>query len=443
MSRLAHLLGIVAALLLAVPAQANETLTYDANGNVQSRSLPGGTTQYGYDDLDRLSSEAGPAKSQALTYDANDNRLSDGTGSKTYTASTNKLATANGQAVTLDKVGNITQIRGLSLIWNQAGQLKSVSQKLTTTIYQGGQTIYLTTNQVVATYFYDYRGRRSRKVTPTETTIYIYDFADHLLGEFNASGSPLRTYIWRDDIPVAIILHGTPEKVLYLETDHLNTLIAARDENAKRVWKWESDAFGSTLPNEDPDGDGVKTTVNLRFPGQFFDKESGFHYNHHRYYDPLSGRYLSPDPIGLAGGRNSFGYVGGNPLSYTDPSGLQIGGAVGGSAGGLGGLGGFGGRNSGGSGSGSGSTGNADLDAGAGYSFKKPSWPSWPPGGDDGPKGEPWPKDDKNFCIRTYVNCQNYDWTGNCQTCLDLCKGSGSGDWPFDMCKPRKKNQCE
>lgn len=75
---------------------ANETLTYDANGNVQSRSLPGGTTQYGYDDLDRLTSEAGPANTQSLTYDANDNRLSDGAGSKTYTANTNKLATANG-----------------------------------------------------------------------------------------------------------------------------------------------------------------------------------------------------------------------------------------------------------------------------------------------------------------------------------------------------------
>ena len=79
------ILGLVAALLLAVPTQANERFTYDANGNVQSRSLQGGTTQYGYDDLDRLTSEAGPAKSQSLTYDANDNRLSDGTGSKTYT----------------------------------------------------------------------------------------------------------------------------------------------------------------------------------------------------------------------------------------------------------------------------------------------------------------------------------------------------------------------
>ena len=306
-SHLAKSMALVSALLLAIPAQANETLTYDANGNVQSRTLPGGTTQYGYDDLDRLTSETGPAKSQSITYDPNDNRLSDGSGSKTYTANTNQLATANGQTVTRDKAGNITLIRDLSLEWNQAGQLKTVKQGSTQ----------------LATYFYDYKGRRSRKVTPTETTIYIYDLWDHLLGEFNGSGNPLRTYIWRDDIPVAVIQHGTPEKVLYLETDHLNTPIAASDENAKVVWKWESDAFGSTPPNEDPDKDGVKTTINLRFPGQFYDKESGFHYNHHRYYDPQTGRYLSSDPIGLVGGVNTYAYVEGNPLSHTDPLGLS------------------------------------------------------------------------------------------------------------------------
>ena len=307
-SRLAKSLALVGTLLLAVPAQADETLTYDANGNIQSRTLPGGTTQYGYDDLDRLTSETGPAKTQSITYDANDNRLTDGTGSKTYTANTNQLATANGQTVTLDKVGNITQIRDLSLEWNQAGQLKTVKQGSTQ----------------LATYYYDYKGRRSRKVTPTETTIYIYDLSDQLMVEFDGKGNPLRTYAWVDDNPVAIIVHGTPERVIYLETDHLNTPIAARDEQAKLIWKWESDAFGSTPPNEDPDKDGVKTTVNLRFPGQFYDKESGFHYNHHRYYDPQTGRYLSPDPIGLAGGANLYGYAFGNPISNVDPRGLCV-----------------------------------------------------------------------------------------------------------------------
>jgi RHS repeat-associated protein len=418
------------------PAQADETLSYDASGNIIQRIGPTGTTTYGYDALDRLKNEAGPAKTQTLTYDPNGNRTSDASGTHTYSANSDRQVTIAGQAVTLDAAGHITQARGLGYVWNAAGQLKEV--------HQGSPT-----GTLLASYDYDGQNRRIRKITTAAaaqgatTVLYLYDLYDRLLMEADAAGTPKVTYVWRDDIPVSLIVAGSPETVLYLETDHLNTPRAARNQAMAVVWRWESDAFGATLANEDPGSTGKKTTINLRFPGQYFDRETNLFYNMARYYDPLLGRYISSDPIGLAGGLNTFAYAGGDPLKYTDPLGLQIGGAVGGTAGGLGGLGGFGGRNSGGSSSGSGSTGNADLDAGAGYSYKKPSWPSWPPGGNDGPKGEPWPKDDKNFCIRTYVNCQNYDWTGNCQTCLDLCKGSGTGDWPFDMCKPRKKNQCE
>ena len=84
-----------------------------------------------------------------------------------------------------------------------------------------------------------------------------------------------------------------------------------------------SDAFGNTLPNEDVDLDTTKLTLNLRFLGQYYDKESGLHYNWHRYYSPKLARYLSPDPIGLGGGLNRFAYVGGNPLSNLDPTGLK------------------------------------------------------------------------------------------------------------------------
>ena len=89
------------------------------------------------------------------------------------------------------------------------------------------------------------------------------------------------------------------------------------------VWKWESDAFGKGVAQEDPSATGTNFVMNLRFPGQYFDKESGLHYNYYRDYDPNTGRYIESDPIGLHGGINTYGYVEGNPLNNTDFYGLQ------------------------------------------------------------------------------------------------------------------------
>ena len=67
-----------------------------------------------------------------------------------------------------------------------------------------------------------------------------------------------------------------------------------------------------------------QVTNNLRFSGQYYDAETGKHYNYYRDYNPSTGRYLQSDPIGLQGGLSTYGYVYQSPLNYVDPYGLAV-----------------------------------------------------------------------------------------------------------------------
>ncbi|MFT7562352.1 MAG: RHS repeat-associated protein [Flavobacteriales bacterium] len=111
------------------------------------------------------------------------------------------------------------------------------------------------------------------------------------------------------------------ELVSYIHSDHLYTPRYATNSDGDVVWRWISGAFGNELAANDPDLDGVMTEVPFRFPGQYFDGETGLHYNHFRYYDASLGRYLTSDPIGLGGGINTYGYAQQNPVNFIDPTG--------------------------------------------------------------------------------------------------------------------------
>ncbi|HHK5473196.1 TPA: RHS repeat domain-containing protein, partial [Pseudomonas aeruginosa] len=293
---------------------------HDANGNIQQhRHSLWGTLDYQYDPLDRLTEERGVQGGRSYAYDAvgnrtqrSDNPASGGTASSQdyqYAPDSNRLTAIGAQAVTSDAAGNLTQDRAArKLAYDAQGRLQSVSLD----------------GQQVAEYRYNALGQRIVKLTPESITTYLYGPDGQLLGEaeHDGSGRKLRAqyYLWLDSLPLATIdadydaqgKVGNPT-LLYLHGDHLDTPRLATDASGQIAWQWQSDAFGR--------GEALSqgsTQVNLRFSGQYYDAESGLHYNYFRDYDPETGRYVESDPIGLEGGINTYGYVNANPINQTD-----------------------------------------------------------------------------------------------------------------------------
>src|SRR5712691_3726093 len=95
------------------------------------------------------------------------------------------------------------------------------------------------------------------------------------------------------------------------------------NQQGQTVWRWDNqEPFARDLPNDDPGNTGNPFVFNLRFPGQYFERETGLSYNVMRDYDPGIGRYIQSDPIGLLGGSNTYLYVAADPLIRIDPKGL-------------------------------------------------------------------------------------------------------------------------
>jgi RHS repeat-associated protein len=170
---------------------------------------------------------------------------------------------------------------------------------------------------VLAEYAYDGFERRVKKVAGGVTTHYHYDLNGRLIAETAGAGNPIRDYVHIDGEPVAMQVYGAGAGWYWFLNDHLGTPQKLVDNAGAVVWQAAYMPFGEARVLT------ADIENNLRFPGQYFDAESGLHYNWHRYYDPETGRYLRPDPIGLAGGINLFAYVQNDPVNWIDIEGLQ------------------------------------------------------------------------------------------------------------------------
>ncbi|MDC8785897.1 RHS repeat-associated core domain-containing protein [Roseateles koreensis] len=307
------------------------SFAYDANGNRSAASVGINARAYSVaSDSNRLNSINNP--SRALSYDATGNRVSDiatGLGSASSTASYNqegRLARMNLPGIQLDMAYDAQGRRvrrGMADVLSSTGSfsassatpssLASTATATTTATATATATATTTSTQAV--------GGANRRFT-----YYAYDPQGHLLGEYAGNGTALSEYVWLGDIPVAVIQPNTanasnPPNIYFVHTDHLDTPRVLMDRQNQLRWRWMAEPFGITPAENSPSG-LPSVDISLRLPGQQFDPDTGLHYNMARDYDPTVGGYVQSDPIGLQGGINTYAYVGGNPVSRMDPSGL-------------------------------------------------------------------------------------------------------------------------
>ena len=303
---------------------------YDKAGNIIARNTEDGEYTYGYDQLSRLKQVNPPQSAQdkglpveSYAYDAVHNRVgsSHQAGEWLYDQDNQLLKfgagsdetsfayTANGHVQTETKNG-VTK----TYTYDAADRLVSVTQKVA-----GVET-------EIVRYAYDPFGRRISKTVHGETTYFVYS-QEGLIAELNEGGDIIRAYGWElnsmyGTAPLwqAEVSNNKVNTAQFhtLITDHLGTPQMAVNDAGNITWKAVSESFGKTLPDTQN-----QITMNLRFPGQYFDEETSSHYNYFRDYNSTTGRYLQKDPIGLYAGINWFGYSFMNVLNKIDIYGME------------------------------------------------------------------------------------------------------------------------
>lgn len=355
--------------------------SYDAAGRVASYTDVSGSTSTGhnlaYDTAGQLISYAGPEGSFNYAYDTNGNRRSavqyGVTSALSYQAGTNRLLTGPRGNYTYDAAGNPTSDGHLSFSYDAYGQLttmtgpsgdylvrafngqrmrvsstswlwetdcdsslsaasRSPAGKLNSGGLAGGASAAPKIRRVPITRLTTTRDSISTKATTNKlppgggcTRIlsldsdsrFFHDDDGKLLGEYGIDTGDSQETIWFNGMPVGVMYNGA---LLYAKADHLGSprSLARASDNAE-VWRWDGDPFGNRAPTN-PSG-GIYT-YSLRMPGQQYERYGGYYYNWMRDYDPYTGRYIQADPIGLSGGLSRYTYVGGNPISLVDATGL-------------------------------------------------------------------------------------------------------------------------
>jgi RHS repeat-associated protein len=301
-------------------ALQNYNFVYNAANLLTQRvdiGTPVQSATYAYDALGRLTSEATNESGSRLdyAYDGNGNRTSInwvgiGVTNQTMAANSNQLKQNGADVYTYNAngdreswtTGSSTAIYTYDAFGRMLATSRNVPYSTWTTTYPAGVTSYAV-NPL---------GQRVYKEGPGGEFWFDYSPEGQLLSDYTA-GQGWTNYVYFQGQPVALVRGGA---ISYLHDDHLGRPESATNAGQAVVWSAINTPFGQNLHQ------GSLAQMNLGFPGQYYDTETGHWYNVNRDYDQGTGRYLESDPIGLGGGVNTYAYVGNNPLSGIDPYGL-------------------------------------------------------------------------------------------------------------------------
>lgn len=216
--------------------------------------------------------------------------------------------TTSSSSYQYDAAGCMTNLNGASIGWDERYRLTNVDGASSSIEYE-----------------YDVLNRKTARIEGTDAEYYIYD-GNQIVADVDASGNLLRTYVWGSGIDnLLAFTDHTTTNTYYPIKDHQNTVIALADDSGSVVESYEYDAYGSTKVFDATGIELSESAVGNRycFQGREIDWDTGLYYFRARWYNPDTGRWLSKDPIGLAGGLNLYVFVDNNPVNLTDPMGLE------------------------------------------------------------------------------------------------------------------------
>jgi RHS repeat-associated protein len=292
--------------------------TYDKRSNPLTVSDASGTHAYQYDELNRLTTASHPsAPEESFRYDRTGNRLASAGDSGYSYDPAGRLLAAEGFTYKYDNHGNLVEKAGSEGV---TAYVYSAENRLTEITFPDGSTV---------SYKYDPMGRRIEKNVNGVVTAYVYDGFNVLL-ELDGDGALQARYTHGPGIDQPLMMERAGGETYFYHSDRMGSIAALSGSSGAVVCTYQYDSFGKTQPC-------AKVANPYGFAGREYDAESGLYYLRARYYDPATGRFISPDPLDLTGllllgstglrgapqRLNPYSYAVNNPLVFRDPSGLK------------------------------------------------------------------------------------------------------------------------